>query len=77
MMRISRLIPDNPTGRKHRHFEICINLPLTLFNCRATQANTSLPAYSSEICRTTTYQPICGCPDICTIPTETSPHTSM
>ncbi|KAI5455573.1 hypothetical protein BGZ63DRAFT_429736 [Mariannaea sp. PMI_226] len=77
MMRISHLDPNDPTGRKRRHFEICINLPFTLLNCRATQANTSLPAYSGEICRTTTYQSTCGCPDACTMPTETSTHSSI
>ncbi|GKT95938.1 arrestin domain-containing protein [Colletotrichum tofieldiae] len=46
VMRISRLDPEDPTGTKRRHFEISIDSPFTVLNCRATQANTSLPEYS-------------------------------
>ncbi|KAH6985549.1 hypothetical protein EDB80DRAFT_756638 [Ilyonectria destructans] len=77
MMRISRLDPDDPTGTKHQHFDISIDWPFTVLNCRATQANTNLPAYSSEMCQSTTYQSTCGCPDAFTIPTEPSPHSSI
>ncbi|KAJ3455356.1 hypothetical protein MRS44_013956 [Fusarium solani] len=77
MMGIGCLDPDDSTGKKRRHFEIGINLPFTVLNCQATQANTSLPAYSGEMCQSTTYQSACGCPDASTIPTEPSLHTSI
>ena len=44
-MRISRADGDDPTGKRRRHFEISIDSPFTVLNCRATQANTSLPQY--------------------------------
>jgi arrestin-related trafficking adapter 3/6 len=44
-MRISRLDPEDPAGKRRRHFEISIDSPFTVLNCRATQANTSLPQY--------------------------------
>ena len=47
-MRISRADPDDPTGKRRRHFEISIDSPFTVLNCRATQANTSLPQYSGS-----------------------------
>lgn len=76
-MRISRLDPDDPIGTKGRNFEIATNLPLTLLNCRATSANINLPAYSDEMCQSTTYQSTCGCPDALTIRTETSPRSFL
>src|SRR5689334_2266442 len=44
-MRLSR--PDENDPAKRRHFEISIDSPFTILSCRATQANMSLPAYSS------------------------------
>ncbi|PTB65108.1 hypothetical protein BBK36DRAFT_1204213 [Trichoderma citrinoviride] len=76
VMRISRLDTDDPSGTKRRHFEISIDSPLTILNCRATRANTSLPAYSGEINRPSPYQAACGCPDSATIAMETSPSSS-
>lgn len=75
-MRISRLDPDDPSGTKRRHFEISIDSPLTILNCRATQANTNLPAYSGPACRTAQYQSACGCPDSATVAMDTSPSSS-
>lgn len=75
-MRISRIDTDDPSGTKRRHFEISIDSPLTILNCRATRANTSLPAYSGEMNRPSPYQSACGCPDSATIATETSPSSS-
>lgn len=62
VMRISRLDPDDPAGKRRRHFEISIDSPFTVLNCRATQANTALPQYgdTSNDCRV---QSSCGCPD--------------
>lgn len=62
VMRISRLDPDDPAGKRRRHFEISIDSPFTVLNCRATQANTALPQYgdTSSDCR---LQASCGCPD--------------
>lgn len=67
-MRISRLDPDDPSGTRRRHFEISIDSPFTVLDCRATQANTSLPRYPAggmdgtgvNSYRHTT---ACGCPD--------------
>jgi len=64
VMRISRIDPDDPAGKRRRHFEISIDSPFTVLNCRATQANTSLPQY----CRGRSapeqrQQTTCGCPD--------------
>lgn len=62
-MRVSRTDPEDPTGRKRRHFEISIDSPITLLNCRATQANTSLPEYSGHDRPRPQAQRVCGCPD--------------
>jgi hypothetical protein len=75
-MRISRLDTEDPSGTKRRHFEISIDSPLTILNCRATKANTYLPAYSGEMNRPSPYQSACGCPDSATIAMETSPSSS-
>lgn len=76
VMRISRVDPEDPTGKRRRHFEISIDSPFTVLNCRATQANTSLPQYSgpqlSQYCQATT----CGCPDAAVIATAPSPASS-
>ncbi|KAK4154441.1 hypothetical protein C8A00DRAFT_32791 [Chaetomidium leptoderma] len=48
VMRISRADPDDPSGKRRRHFEISIDSPFTVLNCRATQANTALPQYSGS-----------------------------
>lgn len=62
-MRVSRPDPDDPSGRKRRHFEISIDSPVTLLDCRATQANTSLPEYSGLDRPRHHVQRVCGCPD--------------
>ncbi|CAG7556223.1 unnamed protein product [Fusarium equiseti] len=76
VMRISRIDPEDPSGTKRRHFEISIDSPFTVLNCRATHANTNLPAYSGANCNGTTYQSSCGCPDAFTVPTDASPSSS-
>ncbi|KAL8349096.1 hypothetical protein RB601_002063 [Gaeumannomyces tritici] len=76
VMRISRLDPDDPAGQRRRHFEISIDSPFTVLNCRATQANTSLPQYTGldmPMYRQTT---TCGCPDSAVIATDPSPCSS-
>ena len=61
-MRISRADPDDPT--KRRHFEVSIDSPFTVLNCRATQANTSLPVYTRpDSCFGQSRSMSCGCPD--------------
>jgi hypothetical protein len=62
-MRISRLDKDDPTGKKRRHFEISIDSPISILNCRATQANLSLPEYSDLRADTFSQQRVCGCPN--------------
>ena len=60
-MRLSR--PDKDDPAKRRHFEISIDSPFHILSCRATQANTALPAYSRpESAITGTRVPECGCP---------------
>ncbi|TDZ73432.1 putative arrestin-related trafficking adapter [Colletotrichum trifolii] len=78
VMRISRIDPEDPTGTKRRHFEISIDSPFTVLNCRATQANTALPEYSGPECNVPqSRQTSCGCPDAVTIagpPEGSSPN---
>lgn len=64
-MRISRADLDDPTGKRRRHFEISIDSPFTVLNCRATQANTALPQYSGSDgpIPERREQVSCGCPD--------------
>jgi arrestin-related trafficking adapter 3/6 len=60
-MRLSR--PDAQDPSKRRHFEISIDSPFHILSCRATQANISLPAYSSPQATAdgaSLYE--CGCP---------------
>lgn len=75
-MRISRLDPDDPAGKRRRHFEISIDSPFTVLNCRATQANTSLPEYSGLEQPIYRQQSACGCPDANIIATNPSPSSS-
>jgi hypothetical protein len=60
-MRLSK--PDANEPGKRRHFEISIDSPFHILSCRATQANISLPAYSSPQDapnNASLYE--CGCP---------------
>ena len=60
-MRLSK--PDQNDSSKRRHFEISIDSPFHILSCRATQANTALPAYSSpETANDDARMPECGCP---------------
>ncbi|UNI17198.1 hypothetical protein JDV02_003569 [Purpureocillium takamizusanense] len=76
VMRISRLDPEDPSGTKRRHFEISIDSPFTVLNCRATQANTNLPAYAGPTSHPSPFQSACGCPDAPSIATDISPSSS-
>ncbi|KAG5929536.1 hypothetical protein E4U42_005563 [Claviceps africana] len=76
VLRISRLDPADPTGTKRRHFEISIDSPFTVLNCRATQANTVLPAYAGPTSPAAPCQSACGCPDSATVASEGSPSSS-
>ena len=44
-MRLSK--PDPADLTRRRHFEISIDSPFHILSCKATQANTALPAYSN------------------------------
>lgn len=60
-MRLSK--PDQNDPTKRRHFEISIDSPFHILSCRATQANISLPAYTSpESGINGTHLYDCGCP---------------
>ncbi|KAF1847024.1 uncharacterized protein K460DRAFT_352212 [Cucurbitaria berberidis CBS 394.84] len=62
VMRLSKPDVNDPT--KRRHFEISIDSPFHILSCQATQANTSLPAYSSpEPALGRPGVPECGCPN--------------
>jgi arrestin-related trafficking adapter 3/6 len=61
VLRLSR--PDSNDPAKRRHFEISIDSPFNILSCRATQANTSLPAYSTPDSSLMLIEPTeCGCP---------------
>lgn len=61
VMRLSK--PDANDPSKRRHFEISIDSPFHILSCRATQANTSLPAYSDPDNIASAQQLFeCGCP---------------
>ncbi|KAJ8122511.1 hypothetical protein ONZ43_g1314 [Nemania bipapillata] len=76
VMRISRLDPDDPAGKKRRHFEISIDSPFTVLDCRATRANTALPEYSGSERPIYHQQARCGCPDAEILATNPSPASS-
>lgn len=60
-MRLSK--PDATDPSRRRHFEISIDSPFHILSCRATQANTALPAYTSpDSALAETLTPDCGCP---------------
>lgn len=75
-MRISRIDPEDPAGKRRRHFEISIDSPFTILNCRATQANIALPQYcgSGVPPPEQGVQMSCGCPDA--RPLDRSPSSS-
>lgn len=75
-MRISRLDPEDPAGKRRRHFEISIDSPFTVLNCRATQANTALPEYTGADQPMYRQQASCGCPDAEILTTNPSPASS-
>ena len=61
VLRLSK--PDAVDPTKRRHFEISIDSPFNILSCRATQANTALPAYTSpESTPSSPDQFVCGCP---------------
>lgn len=61
VMRLSK--PDANDETKRRHFEISIDSPFHILSCRATQANISLPAYTSpEAAPQSASLYECGCP---------------
>lgn len=61
VMRLSKPDANDPT--KRRHFEISIDSPFHILSCRATQANISLPAYTSpQAAPANTNLFDCGCP---------------
>lgn len=76
VMRISRLDPDDPSGTKRRHFEISIDSPFTVLDCRATQANTFLPSYTGPAAQPDVYHASCGCPDAHVVAGDSSPTAS-
>jgi hypothetical protein len=74
-MRISRLDAEDPEGKKRRHFEISIDSPISILNCRATQANLALPEYSDLSAAVSNQQRVCGCPNAAA--SENSPTLSV
>lgn len=64
-MRLSKADTNDPS--KRRHFEISIDSPFHVLSCRATGANTALPAYSDNRTTTLTNSGIsgtCNCPPL-------------
>jgi hypothetical protein len=83
-MRLSK--PDANEPGKRRHFEISIDSPFHILSCRATQANISLPAYSSpQDAPNSASLYECGCPGAARrrnspqgfVPTLTSLNTNI
>lgn len=62
VMRLSK--PDAVDPTKRRHFEISIDSPFHILSCKATAANTALPAYTSPENAPAggAEQAICSCP---------------
>ncbi|CAK7245809.1 MAG: hypothetical protein STHCBS139747_007407 [Sporothrix thermara] len=76
VLRISRTDPEDPTGRRRRHFEISIDSPFTVLSCLATQTNTLVPRYTGrDVPSTGCSSPgsACGCTDAVDTPRSTSP----
>jgi hypothetical protein len=63
VLRISKADPDAENPGKRRHFEISIDSPISILDCRATSANLALPAYSDVHGQGQNMQRICGCPN--------------
>lgn len=64
VLRLSRVDPNDPTCCRRRHFEISIDSPFNVLNCRATQANLNLPQYAGvDPPIDHAYRRSCGCPD--------------
>ncbi|KAL2752996.1 hypothetical protein ACRALDRAFT_1078018 [Sodiomyces alcalophilus JCM 7366] len=80
VMRISRVDPEDPTGTRRRHFEISIDSPFTVLNCRATRTNMALPEYSDAGNEATIVKrpTVCGCADAAagSEPADVSPSSS-
>ncbi|CAK7568581.1 MAG: hypothetical protein SEPTF4163_006576 [Sporothrix epigloea] len=78
VLRISRRDPDDPTGRRRRHFEISIDSPFTVLNCLATQNNTMVPQYTGRGMSFAGNSPstTCGCADAPSSPQGISPANS-
>lgn len=62
VMRISKYDNEGGDSTKRRHFEISIDSPFTILNCRATQANLALPMYTGLNTTAQDQQRTCGCP---------------
>jgi hypothetical protein len=77
-MRISRIDHEDPEGKKRRHFEISIDSPFTILNCRATRDNLMLPQYSDLNATSLGQTHVCGCPNAAptaTMAAESVPQT--
>jgi arrestin-related trafficking adapter 3/6 len=73
-MRLSR--PDENDPNKRRHFEISIDSPFHILSCRATAANTYLPAYTAGGAPATPADEFdCGCPGAAMKRRNTPPTT--
>ncbi|KAF4949852.1 hypothetical protein FGADI_8596 [Fusarium gaditjirri] len=77
ILHISRLDSNDPTGEKRIYRDTTTYLPIALLNCRANQANMSLPSYSDATFPSVSYYKSCGCPDALTIPIEKPPCHSI
>jgi len=65
---------------RRRHFEISIDSPFTVLNCKATKANTDLPDYNDVLNGRATAAGVrrtaCGCPDSGFVTLEQPPTES-
>lgn len=75
-MRLSK--PDNSNAGRRRHFEVSIDSPVTILSCRATTANTSLPAYTTgKSPSMPADESDCGCPGAATRTRAAVPTSPM
>lgn len=61
-MRLSKADPND--SNKRRHFEISIDSPFHILSCRATHANTTLPAYNMPMHGGPSPTGTCTCPPL-------------
>jgi hypothetical protein len=77
VMRLSKADPEDPEGKKRRHFEISIDSPFHILSCLAASANNTLPTYSGPAPGNENQtSAVCGCPGAATRIRDSSYNSS-